>query len=54
MSYFLHVNLAIYEHEHGSIKLPAAVVPPPPAEDTGSKELAAKIQEIRRRFLEGT
>ena len=52
MSYFLQVNVAIYEHQHGPIAIPPVVFPPEPAAELG-KDLIDKIQEIRKRFSEG-
>ena len=56
MSYFLQVNLAIYEAAHGTIKIPPAVIPPEPPlpteNDSAARLTTEKIQEIRRRLLE--
>ena len=55
MSYLLQVNIAIYESDHGKIKLPTGVLPkqiPPPENATAQeKGLNATIEEMRQRLI---
>ena len=57
--YFLTLNLALYEMQHGKIKVPAAVMPPeaqPPTGDLANDPAALKFYEFvkatREQFVE--
>jgi hypothetical protein len=57
ISYFLRVNIAIYESGHGVVKIPASMLPPtvelPEDADAnpGSKALFEKVQAIRAELM---
>jgi hypothetical protein len=56
MAYFLQVNLAIYENQNGPIRIPNAVLPPPPpateaVEDETARAEARKIADIYQRLI---
>ena len=36
MAYFLHLNIAIHEHNNGEMPMPKRVIPPPPTPPSGT------------------
>jgi len=54
MSYYIQVNLAVYEHQHGKIKIPQGMIPQPlsnPLDNESSNLLFARLEELRAEFL---
>ncbi|HEY4359990.1 MAG TPA: DUF3467 domain-containing protein [Bryobacteraceae bacterium] len=59
-SFFLQINLAIYEQQNGPIKVPDSLIPPPfrgPSEeadgDSGSKDFIETVEALRREVFLG-
>lgn len=53
MAYYLHINVAFHEMEHGAIKVPERVMPPSPASFLSEGELKVKpdLQAVYDRLM---
>lgn len=55
LSYYLQINLRIYESEHGRIKIPSAMLPPVPgpkdSEATTRNEIVEFVEKMRAELL---
>jgi hypothetical protein len=54
MAYYLAINIASYELQHGSIRIPASMIPvdPQTLPDPGGPALVEFVKKLRQKFLE--